>query len=224
MYEQTRRPLSPQDRHDLRARVLRSRRHLAVMRRRLSVLVPVAALLPCAGVLVAVALGRLALPPVAGLALWAAVAGLVGAWALRDVAVRERTLQASLRRALRKGWCQESRVKASALVELEELKGLGDCFALQVGAGKVLFLHGQAFYASRRFPTTDFSLLELYAAEGERVETRIVLRGEALAPARVIPQEALQGLVPPAHGQLLAGSLDGLEEQLRTPRVALRAV
>jgi len=52
------------------------------------------------------------------------------------------------------------------MVEFEEEEDEDACYAFQLDGGRILFVAGQSYYRSARFPNTDFSLVGLYDKEG----------------------------------------------------------
>jgi hypothetical protein len=217
MHEKTRRPLSAQDRRFLTRQLARSKRRVARARRGAWGFALPAVLVPCA-LHLALSLARLtAIPPAFTLIGWPPMVFLLLSWDLVTTRRKEGALQERLQRALDAGWCEETRVVASAVVKLEDVEDFGDAFAFQVGPDEVLFLKGQHLPATRRFPTTDFSLLAFFAAEHEEVGLRWVPRGRRLVPQRVLSADEQEGLAAPADGDVLTGRLETLEAHLRAP-------
>jgi hypothetical protein len=104
-------------------------------------------------------------------------------------------------------------IRADEMVEIKEYEDLGACYAFQVEPDKIVFVSGQDFYASRRFPNTDFSLVTIQSQDGEILELLIDKHGDKLKPKCKIPASAWD-LGLPNHLETLQGRLDDLEKLL----------
>jgi|SRR5579864_1233544 len=116
-----------------------------------------------------------------------------------------------LQSAFLKNEVRELRVEAKELVEFAELEDEGACYAFQVESDKVLFIVGQDYYSSARFPNTDFSLNQIVNQEGKVIEEVITKRGTKLSPKRTIASAIKSKLWVPENLQVIEGHVDDLE-------------
>jgi hypothetical protein len=73
--------------------------------------------------------------------------------------------------ALRRNQACVIRIQSEAMVEFEEEEDEGACYAFQLNEHRVIFVSGQDFYPSARFPNSDFSLVSIYADNNALVES-----------------------------------------------------
>ncbi len=93
--------------------------------------------------------------------------------------------------ALRRNQACVTRIQSNAVVEFEEQEDEGACYAFQLNEGRIVFLSGQEFYASARFPNSDFSVVEIHHSDGTLVERFIEKNGTRLKPLRMISRKSL---------------------------------
>lgn len=111
-----------------------------------------------------------------------------------------------------------SRIEAVGYAEFEEVADEGACWAFDLGDGRVVFLVGQQFYPSARFPSLDFSVVYPLAEDGASADMWIEKRGDVVSPDRVIPAEVKWELFEewfPEPLDVVHGGLARLEESLR---------
>lgn len=158
-----------------------------------------------AGVLFAIVMG--AGKTRAGLVIALAAGGLIGGWLVAARAVhniRNRksnaAIQASreahaarmerdLARVLEDGRAAVTRVRATAVVEIEPLEDEGTGYVFDVGEGRVLFIKGPDYFPSDDgvpWPNTDFEIVRA-AADSRLLDVHC--HGAALAPLRVVPRD-----------------------------------
>jgi hypothetical protein len=106
------------------------------------------------------------------------------------------------------------RIQSSAMVEFEEIEDEGACYAFQVDERRIVFVSGQEFYPSAKFPNTDFSLVELRDARGKLIEMLIAKHGAKAVPVRKIPAATKSKLAVPDHLETIEGRLADLETLL----------
>lgn len=70
------------------------------------------------------------------------------------------------------------RVLSQEMIEFEEVDDEGACYAFQVSDGEILFVSGQDYHRSVRFPNTDFSLNQIRNHSGRLIEELISKDGE----------------------------------------------
>ena len=107
-------------------------------------------------------------------------------------------------------------MKARAFAEFEEVEDEGACYAFELSDNRLVFITGQEFYEGARFPSLDFSLVHLLDDAGQTVDLVIEKRGAKAAPARTIPASMKQSLEPPEHLELRPGTIETLEQSLRS--------
>lgn len=220
MLERTRRPPTKSERRVLNAALAFRRKQLRLSFRR--------GALACAvmfGGLCAWTLAASNAPRWIVLTFWSAIAIPISIWA--HVSTR-RELSAGLK-ALEDTVARDEadvvHIQSSAMVEFEEIEDEGACYAFQVEDRRIVFVSGQEFYASAKFPNTDFSLVHLHDSRGKLVEWLIAKHGAKAVPVRKIPAAIKSKLAVPDHLETIEGRLDDLESLLArsAPRVAAHA-
>lgn len=156
------RPLIETERRAMRCELSRRRRRLRLAKRggaRSGLVMYGAAL----GLTIAVSRR---IPPLDVAAVWFLICVPLSLWsylsARRDLARRVDRFE----EALRRNEAYELRVQSTQMVEFEEEEDEDACYAFQLDGGRILFVAGQSYYRSARFPNTDFSLVGLYDKEG----------------------------------------------------------
>ena len=134
------------------------------------------------------------------------------AW-LGDRATGRKVVQ-ELESALRQDEAREICIQATNAVEFEEVADEGACFAFEVAPYELMFVSGQEFYPSAKFPNTGFCLIYVYGESGDLVEFFIEKHGRKLRPARVISAATKAKLRVPANLECIPGTLDDLERIL----------
>jgi hypothetical protein len=148
---------------------------------------------------------------------WVVVGSAVIWWAHRGLAAEGGDLgrmAGALRSALERSEAEEVRIRATALVELEEVEDEGACWAFQVGERQMVFVCGQQFYATASFPSLDVSLIHPLAADGTPVDEWIEVHGTRAEPDRKIPRERKWELEVPEHLEVVDAAPETLEEDL----------
>lgn len=77
-------------------------------------------------------------------------------------------------------------IVADAYAEFEEVEDEGACYAFDLADGGIVFLTGQQFYPSARFPSLDFSVAYPLDENGASADMWIEKRGPASEPDRVV--------------------------------------
>ena len=149
---------------------------------------------------------------------WLSVAVLIGFWSARDARKSFVARVVPLENALAANRVEEIRVAAADMVEFEEIGDLGACYAFQVEPDKILIVQGQDYYATRRFPNSDFSIVAMQDSTGELREIGVHKRGDKMVPVRVISAETQKKLRFPLHLEVLQGRLADIEGILGSPR------
>jgi hypothetical protein len=145
---------------------------------------------------------------------WLVITVLLGLWVAVSEYFRRRKLRIVLSRTRDSGQVREVRIVASDVVEFEEEEDEGACYAFQVAEDKILFVQGQEFYASPRFPNSDFALVNVLDPSGHSVDFFIRKDGVKLMPIRTVRADVKRQLCLPAHLQIVPGKLAQLEQLL----------
>jgi len=127
---------------------------------------------------------------------------------MRTDAQHLHAMAAHLRSALRRNAADVYDIRARAFVEVEEVEDEGACYAFDVGE-QVVFVMGQEFYQSAKFPSLDFSLVYVLDEQNRPADMLIDKRGPRVAPLRVIPG-ATKERIAPEHLEVRGGSLEML--------------
>ena len=149
---------------------------------------------------------------------WLVAGGVIVLWVRRDLGADRRTLDhvaAGLESAIRRNEADVYDIRASGLVEFEEMEDEGACYAFQLEGDRLVFLQGQEFYEEARFPSLDFSLVFPLDESGRRVDMLIEKRGPKATPERRIPGSLKESLAIPEDLQIIEGTLAGIEDRLR---------
>jgi hypothetical protein len=144
---------------------------------------------------------------------WAGIAVVIAAWMLLEDRFKTLARIRSLEDAFRRGEAHVIRIRSDEMVEFEEEEDEGVCYAFQVG-DRIVFISGQDFYPSAKFPNSDFSLVEMIDGGGSIVERAIVTSGKKLQPIRTIAAELKSKLRIPEHLQILQGRLEDIDRLL----------
>lgn len=153
-------------------------------------------------------------------AFWLILGGVIYLWVRRDFrkeAAHLPAMVAALESALRRDQVEAYDILARAYAELEEVEDEGAFWAFDLGDGRIVFLAGQQFYPSARFPSLDFSAVYPLDERGGTTDMWLQKRGDAVPPARVLPATLKQELAGhlPEPLEVMEGTLDRLEELLR---------
>lgn len=148
---------------------------------------------------------------------WLVVGAGMAVWVRRDARADQRQLAAlsgHFDSALRRNLADVYDVHATAFVEFEEIEDEGACYAFQLDGDRVVFVQGQEFYESARFPSLDFSLVLPLDDTGRPVDMLIEKRAPKTTPLRVVPADVKRTLLMPEHLEVRHGHLDTVETLL----------
>jgi hypothetical protein len=123
-----------------------------------------------------------------------------------------------LERTLTRNEAREVTIQSTEMVEFEEEEDEGACYAFQLNDGRIVFIDGQEYYPSAKFPNTDFSLVSIHDADGGCVEELIYKRGQKLKPRRTIPAKFKSEMLLPDHLEVITGKLSELEGLLTSAK------
>ncbi len=196
----------------MRRELSRRRRRLRLAQRRV-VVFGLAVFAASSGLTIAVSKG---IPPLDVIVIWLLICASLSLWsyfsARKDLATRVSRFE----EALRRNEAREVRIQSNQMVEFEEEEDEGASYAFQVDAGSILFVSGQSYYSSARFPNTDFSLVSLYDKDGTCLGELVEKRGRKLLPSRVITANLKKRLIIPDHLHAVEGDLADIERLLTT--------
>ena len=213
MLQSSRRSLTPAERRVLRAKSGRLRaRGRRMSGRSLAIAVGVIFALWLCTILASDA------PWLVVTAFWLLVGGGIALWVRRDALAHERQLQGmsrGLESALRRNVADVYAVRARSFAELEEVEDEGACYAFELDDNRLVFIVGQQFYPSARFPCLDFSLVYVLDEANHTVDMMIEKRSARAAPARSIPNVVKETLDVPQHLDVRSGTIATLEDILR---------
>jgi hypothetical protein len=150
-------------------------------------------------------------------AFWLIVGGGITLWVHRDMRRHGKHLEGmtrGLESALRRNAADVYDVRARSFAELEEIEDEGACYAFELDDDRLVFIVGQQFYESARFPSLDFSLVYVLDEGDQTVDMLIDKRGAKAAPARRIPAVIKQRLDVPEHLEVRIGKIENLEDSL----------
>jgi hypothetical protein len=116
-----------------------------------------------------------------------------------------------LESALRAGRARVIRIQSPRVVEFEEEEDEGACYAFEHDGSSSIFIVGQEFYEDEKFPNADFSIVELLAESGTPIDSLVVPHGRKLGPERIIPAALKHRLELPDHLAVVAAPLAATE-------------
>jgi len=89
-------------------------------------------------------------------AIWFGIGSVISLWSYFSEKPREKAAVELYADALRRNQARETRIQSHEMVELEEQDDEGACYAFQLSGKRIVFVSGQDFYSSARFPNTTF--------------------------------------------------------------------
>jgi hypothetical protein len=154
---------------------------------------------------------------------WAVVGLAIGLSVLgtQEAALRSRV--AALESALRRNAAIVHRIRGSEVIDVEEPEDEGACWLIQLPEEQVLVLAGQQYYPTPRFPSDDFSLIEILREDGQILDCLLKTEGKKLEPTRTLAANAQRDLLLPGLLPTLKGSLSNVDALLQGARRVTRA-
>lgn len=143
-----------------------------------------------------------------------AIAAPISLWSYFEVRPELRKDVELYEGALRRNEATEIRIQSNAMVEFEEQEDEGACYAFQLDNHQLVFISGQDYYPSARFPNSDFSIVEIKGENGRAVDSFIEKNGSRLKPVRKILWPINHRQTFSENFQIIEGDLDRLEEVL----------
>ena len=211
MYSRVQRPLNEKERRALRHAITLARKRIRAECKRGAIASPI--IFGALWVLTLLAAHDLSFVLVS--LFWIVTGVSISVWVGVEAFQKHRNRIAAIEDALANGKADEVRISTHAMVELQEIEDEGACYAFQVEEGKIVFVCGQDYYPTSKFPSTDFSIIHILSRDGELVELLVVEHGEKLRPLRIVSSEAKKQLQVPEDLELICGRLDDLEEILK---------
>ena len=150
-------------------------------------------------------------------AFWAVVGGAITLWVHRDLSGGGRHANAMvhmLESALRRNAADVYDVRAASFAAFEEIEDEGACYAFDLGDRRHVFIAGQEFYESARFPSLDFSLVYVLEESDRTADMFIQKRGIKATPRRRISSAVKARLDVPGHLDVRVGRFDDLYPDL----------
>jgi len=121
--------------------------------------------------------------------------------------------------ALSRGEACVMRIQSDAMVEFDEEEDEGACYAFQLDNRRIIFISGQDFYPSARFPNTDFSLVTVYGNGGTQVASFMEKNGRKLKALRKIAVSQKSRLNIPDHMEVVEGDINQIERILSSSKL-----
>jgi len=100
------------------------------------------------------------------------------------------------------------------MVEFEQEEDEGACYAFQLDSHHLVFVVGQDFYASAKFPNPDSSLLDIAAEDGIVLPSFVEKNGHRLKPTRRISASQKSRMRIPNHLEIVERDLNQIEQIL----------
>ena len=142
---------------------------------------------------------------------WLVIGGAIALWVRRDLRTDIEAMTRDLESALRQNAADVYDIHAHSFAQFEEIEDEGACYAFELDGDRLVFITGQEFYESARFPSLDFSLVYVLDERGRTVDMFIDKRGPKTPPSRTISATSKQALDIPEHLEMRSGTLDNLE-------------
>ena len=205
------RPLSEQDLKLLRGESSRISQRRKRIRRRAWFSIPI---LLVAGIPVSIALSKLESSGLGyGTYFFICIVCLFWVWEAINTKQDQKQLS-NIEAAIARNEARVVHCQSNAMVYFEEIEDEGADYCFQVEDSRLLFISGQEFYETTRFPNTDFELVTAVGNNRYQVLFHIYCHGQKLKPLRVIPADVKKKLALPEHLTVVEGSLDHLEQLL----------
>jgi hypothetical protein len=132
----------------------------------------------------------------------------------------QRGLSKSIERydlAIDSSMADDSPIVSKRYWEIEEREDEGACYAFELLSRQVVFLSGQEYYANRKFPSLDFSLVAIKDNHGDEVEMLIQSRGPKVPPEKKLDAIIKSEYNIPDHGTIIDGTLEEVFEKIKRP-------
>jgi hypothetical protein len=118
-------------------------------------------------------------------------------------------------RAIASGMAEEYSILSTRFWEIEEKEDEGACYAFELLSRQVVFLSGQEYDATRKFPSLDFSWVVIKDNSNQEVEMLIESRGPRVPPEKTFPAKVKSECKIPEHGVVMDGTLEEVFEKIQ---------
>jgi hypothetical protein len=214
MMENVVRPLTEKERRLLNGVLFRRQRRLATLRRRMLVIGSVLFGALWSLMMIATLLDKKGPTWYASLSIAFSIALPISVWSYLSLRPKLFADVCQVEGALRRNEARVIRIQSQAMVEFEEIEDEGASYAFQLDKHRIVFVSGQDFYPSARFPNTDFSLVSIYGDDNILVEAFIEKQGNKLQPLRTVSSEQKSRMMIPSHLETIEGDLNRVEQLL----------
>jgi hypothetical protein len=92
-------------------------------------------------------------------------------------------------------------------------------YAFQIDDDQIVFVRTTFCQSSRRFPNSDFSLVDIADEKGNIVAGFARSHGDPLRPIRSLSEQEAAGLRAPAHMEIVSGDLTQIDTFLSAERL-----
>ena len=121
---------------------------------------------------------------------------------------------AVLNDAIINGKARVETISCKRFIEVEELEDEGACYLFEIEDKRLFLLFGQEYYSDAKFPSTDFSIVDILDAKRNSVESYLEKRGEKLKPYRIISASDKIKEVIPYDEKFINCGLDELDSYI----------
>ncbi len=149
--------------------------------------------------------------------IWLAIGIPIALWSyFSDLKPHVARYEGALGSALKRNQAVVVRIQASAVVEIEAVKNKNKnpVYAFQISGETIAFVIMPKSHLPAKFPTADFSLVDLVAENGRFAMSLVESEGSKLSPVRRISASGGAQLTIPGHLETVQGKLSGLESLL----------
>ena len=148
-------------------------------------------------------------------AFWLCTGTGISIWSILSERQKLRKRVNAAESAMMRNEAEVLQIQSAEMIEFDEIEDEGACYAYQVDDESILFIEGQDFYASAKFPNNNFEIVHIYDAAQKLVEMIIDKHGDKLRPIRKIASEDKKKLKLPDHLEVVKGKLSNIEQILK---------
>lgn len=209
MLERTERELSPAEQQSLSRRIADERKRARKFFKPPIIVVGLVVGVMCIVILLTSNAPKLVIA-IFGIVLWL---GLT-VWNCYEENERSKPRIRELESALEKNRAQVLRLQATAVAVIKENDDEGDWYVFELSGEKLFFLSGYDFPVSKKFPNTDFEIVQVIGARSCLLHQTIKTYGQKLAVMKTVKS----GNRFPNNHEVLDGRLSELESLLGSHR------
>jgi Na+/melibiose symporter-like transporter len=141
---------------------------------------------------------------------WLVVGTLISLWSYFSLRSHVEKEDNPFQSALRRNQAAAVRIKAGAVIEVGDT---GTAYAFQLRNSRIVFIVGQLFQTTTRFPNSNFTLVDIAAEDGRIAVGCIEKKGEKLIPIRRVSVSDPARI--PEHLSVIEGDLSQIDTLLR---------